>query len=106
MSYLLFHNQTQLSVGSNLKGTQRNEIWQMDVLHFAELGILKYVHHSIDMLSGFQWAIALSLEKSDSVIMYLLEVMDIMCIPAQIKTDNGPAYVSKKWNVFFLLIII
>ncbi|KAL6090637.1 hypothetical protein STEG23_006835, partial [Scotinomys teguina] len=60
----------------------------------TEFGKLKYVHHTIDTYSGFQWAIALSSEKADSVIMHLLEVMAIMGIPAQIKTDNAPAYVS------------
>ena len=78
------------------KGTQRNDICQMDVLYFAEFGNLKYVHHIINTYSCFQWVIALSSEKADSVIMPLLEVMAIMDIPAQMKTDNGPTYVSKK----------
>ena len=73
----------------------------MDVFHFMEFGKLKYVHHTIDTYSGFQWATALSSEKADSVITHLLEVMAIMGIPAQIKTDNGPAYVSKKMKRFF-----
>ncbi|KAL6031325.1 hypothetical protein STEG23_000678 [Scotinomys teguina] len=96
-----FYNQTLLPAGCNPKGTQRNEIWQMDVFHFAEFGKLKYVHHSIDTYSGFQWATALSSEKADSVITHLLEVMAIMGIPAQIKTDNAPAYVSGKMKQFF-----
>ncbi|KAL6048456.1 hypothetical protein STEG23_026502, partial [Scotinomys teguina] len=90
-----FYNQTPLPAGCNPKGTQRNDIWQMDVFHFAEFGKLKYVHHTIDTYSGFQWATALSSEKADSVITHLLEVMAIMGIPAQIKTDNAPAYVSE-----------
>ncbi|KAL6087818.1 hypothetical protein STEG23_024848 [Scotinomys teguina] len=96
-----FYNQTPLPAGCNPKGTQRNYIWQMDVFHFAEFGKLKYVHHTIDTYSGFQWATALSSEKADSVIMHLLEVMAIMGIPAQIKTDNAPAYVSGKMKQFF-----
>ena len=68
----------------------------MDVFHFVEFGKLKYVHHTIDTYSGFQWETALSLEKADLVITHLLEVMTIMGIPAQIKTDNVPAYVSKR----------
>ena len=36
-----------------------------------------------------------------SVIMHLLEVMDIIDITSQIKTDNGPAYVSKKMKHYF-----
>ncbi|KAL6030018.1 hypothetical protein STEG23_006786 [Scotinomys teguina] len=49
-----FYNQTLLPAGCNPKGTQRNDIWQMDVFHFAEFGKLKYVHHAIDTYSGFQ----------------------------------------------------
>ena len=32
------YNQTPLPAGSNPKGTQRNEIWQMNVFHFVEFG--------------------------------------------------------------------
>ena len=74
----------------------------MDVFHFAKFGKLKYVHHTIDTYSGFQWATALSSEKADSVITHLLEVMAVKDIPAQIKTDNGPAYVSRKIKLFFI----
>ncbi|KAL6038242.1 hypothetical protein STEG23_034915 [Scotinomys teguina] len=49
-----FFNQTPLPAGSNPKGIQRNEIWQMDVFYFTEFGRLKYVHHTIDTYSGFQ----------------------------------------------------
>ena len=73
----------------------------MDVFHFVEFGKLKYVHHTIDTYSGFQWATALSLEKADSVITHLLEVMAIIGIPAPIKSDNAPTYVSKKTKWFF-----
>ena len=34
-------------------------------------------------------------------IIHLLEVMTIMSIPKQIKTDNGPAYVSKTMKQLF-----
>ena len=69
------YNQTPLPTGSNSKGTQRNEIWQINVFHFTEFGKLKHVHHTIDTYSGFQWATALSSESADSVITYLLEVI-------------------------------
>ena len=49
----------------------------------------------------FSMATALSSEKVDLVIMHLLEIMAIMSIPAQIKTDNALAYVSKKMKQFF-----
>ena len=52
----------------------------MDVFKFSEFGKLKYVHHTIDTYSGFQWTTVLSSEKADSVITHLLEVMAIMDI--------------------------
>ncbi|KAL6044970.1 hypothetical protein STEG23_011887 [Scotinomys teguina] len=100
-----FYNQTPLPAGSNPKGIQRNEIWQMDVFHFMEFGRLMYVHHTIDTYSGFQWATPMSSEKADSVITHLLEVMAIMGIPVQIKTDNAPAYASNKMRQFFAITI-
>ena len=78
----------------------------MDVFHFAEFGKLKYVHHTIDAYSGFQWDTPLSSEKADSVITHLLQVMAIMGISAQIKTDNGPAYVSRKMKWILLILIL
>ena len=72
----------------------------MDVFHFAEFGKLKYIQHTIDTYSGFQWATALSSEKADSVITHLLEVIAIMGIPTQIMMDNGPAYISRKMKWF------
>ena len=75
----------------------------MGVFHFAEFQNLKYAYHTIDTYWGFQWATALSSEKA--VITHLLEVMTIMGIPVQIKTDNGPAYVSKKMKHFLHIIM-
>jgi len=81
------YNYTPSPTGANPKGTQRNEIWQIDVLHFTEFGKLKYVHHAIDTYSGCQWAAALASEKADSVLIHLLEVMAIVGIPIKIKTE-------------------
>ena len=39
------YSQAQLLAGSNKKGTQNIEIWQMEVFHFVEFGKLKYVCH-------------------------------------------------------------
>ena len=71
----------------------------VEKIHFTEFGKLRYVHHTIDMFSGFKRATALNSEKADSVITHLLEV--IMGIPVQIKTDNAPAYVSSKMKHIF-----
>jgi hypothetical protein len=66
----------------------------MDAFYFTEFGKLKYLCHTIYTYSGFQWAIiTLASEKADSIITHLLEVMAIMGISTQIKTDNGPAYI-------------
>lgn len=58
----------------------------MDIFYFAELAKLKYVHHTIDKYSRFQWATALTSEKADLVITHLLDGMAIMGIPVQIKS--------------------
>ena len=78
----------------------------MFVFYFTEFGMLKYVQYTIDTHSGFQWAIALPSEKADSVITHLFEVIAIMGIPIQIKTDNTPAYTSNKMKQSFLHIKI
>ena len=69
--------------------------------HCIEFGKLKFIHLTTDTDSGIQWATAFSFEKVDSVIIHLLEVMTIMGIPVQIKTDNAPEYVSSKMKEFF-----
>ena len=71
------------------------------MFHFVEFGKLNYVHHTIDTYSGFQWTMTLSSAKAYLVITYLLEVMSIMGMPVQIKTDNGPAYVALKMKQYF-----
>ena len=95
------HKQTLLPAGSNPRVTNRNDIQQMDILHFAEFGKQKYIHHTIDMYSGFQQATALSSEKADCVITHLSEITAIMGISEQIKTDNAPTNVSNKMKQFF-----
>ena len=75
---------------------KKNEIWHMDMVFVVEFEKLKHVLHTIDTYSGFQWAMALSLQKNVLVITHLLEVMTIMGIPAQIKINNPPAYSSKE----------
>ena len=57
------------------------------------------------MYSWFQWATALCSEKADSVITHLLEVMAILGISIQIKTHNGPAYVSSMMKQLFKMLL-
>lgn len=54
------------------------------------------------MYSRCKLAPALSSEKADCVITYLLEIMAIMEIPSQIKTDDAPSYVSNKMKQFVI----
>ena len=89
------YNQTPLPAGSNPKGTQRNEIWQIDVFHFVEFGKLKYVHHTIDTYSDCQWVIPLSL-IGKGWFGNQTSARSYDHIHVQIKTDNAPAYMSCK----------
>lgn len=73
----------------------------MNVFRFVEFRKLKYVHHTIDTYSEFQWATALSSEKTDSVITPLLEAVALTGIPVQIKIDNAPPYVFRKMRQLF-----
>nr|XP_035974919.1 endogenous retrovirus group K member 19 Gag polyprotein-like [Halichoerus grypus] len=71
--------------------------WQM---WFSELCM--YVHVVIDTYSQFIWATAQMGETTQHVITHLLETFAVMGLPSSIKTDNGPAYKSKKFQAFCL----
>jgi len=68
----------------------------MDIMHFSEFGRLKYVHVTIDTFSKMIWATALPGEKAQHVCKHLLSCFAVLVVPEEIKTDNGPAYVSQK----------
>ena len=53
------------------------------------------MNHTIDTSLGFQWATALSSAKANSFITNLLEVMAIVGLPRQIKTDNTPSSICQ-----------
>jgi hypothetical protein len=74
----------------------------MDVFYFAEFGKQRYLCHNTGLYSGFQREIALNSEQADCVITHLLEIMAIMGIPAQIKTDSVPTYVFNKIKQLFV----
>ena len=84
------------SPGVNVRGQQANQIWQMDVIYFSSFGQQKYVHHTIDTYTHFQWASALHSEKADAVITHLLSCFAVMGLPIELKTGNAPAYQSAK----------
>ena len=61
----------------------------MTVFHFAEFGKPKFVHHTIDPYSGFQWASALSSAQAGSVVIHLLEAMAAAGMPVQTMTESA-----------------
>lgn len=91
------YNQTHYLQEVAQKCTKINEICQMYVLHFAELGKLKCIHHTIDSYSGFQWASVLNSEKADSLIAYLWQVMATMGKPV-LKEGSLDSQISS-WKV-------
>ncbi|RLV62923.1 hypothetical protein DV515_00018806, partial [Chloebia gouldiae] len=72
----------------------------MDVTHVPSFGRLKYVHVTTDTYSKFIWASAQAGEKALHVIRHLTSAFAVMGVCRQLKTDNGPAYVSQKVQVF------
>lgn len=72
----------------------------MDVTHISEFGRLRYVHVSIDTFSGAMYASAHAGEKAKDVEKHLVQAFDVLGIPKEIKTDNGPAYTSQEFKRF------
>lgn len=88
------------SLGVNPRGLLPNHVWQMDVTHVPSFGKLQYVHVSVDTYSHIIYASAHSGEKLKDVKSHCLQAFAYMGIPKQIKTDNGPAYISQGFEKF------
>ncbi|KGL83244.1 hypothetical protein N309_00674, partial [Tinamus guttatus] len=88
-------------VGTNSRGWQSGQLWQMDVTHIPEFGRFKYVHVSVDTFSGAIVATAHCGEGVKDVKRHLLSAFAMLGVPTQIKTDNGPAYSSRALAGFF-----
>ena len=82
------------------RGLQPNELWQMYVTHCPELSSSSFLYVSIDKNSSFIWATPLRGKTTQCVITHLLAYFTIMRTPNSIKTDNGPAYISKHFQQF------
>ncbi|KAF1555654.1 Endogenous retrovirus group K member 19 Pol protein, partial [Eudyptes schlegeli] len=82
------------------QGDKALQIWQTDVTHIGEFGKQKYVHVSIDTFSGALWAAAEAGEKSKDILWHWKGAFAVLGVPHQIKTDNGPWYVSAKTQAF------
>ena len=77
-----------------------NELWQMDVTCCPELSSSSFLHVAIDAKSSFIWATPLQGEATWHVITHLLACFAVMGTPNSIKTDNGPAYISRQFKQF------
>nr|XP_014125095.1 uncharacterized protein LOC106629581 [Zonotrichia albicollis] len=89
-----------IASGANPRGLASCELWQMDVTHIPFFGRLCYVHVSVDTFSGAIYASAHTGERAADVQRHLLQAFAVLGIPKTLKTDNGPAYVSKELQSF------
>ncbi|TRZ08148.1 hypothetical protein HGM15179_018958 [Zosterops borbonicus] len=89
-----------MGIGVNPQGLGSCEVWQTDITHIPSFGRLKYVHVSIDTYSGPVYASAHAGEKSAHAKQHLVQAFSVLGIAKEIKTDNGPAYVSKEFLEF------
>ena len=87
-------------VGINPRGIRPLQVWQMDVTHVPSFGRSQYLHVSIDTCSGIMFATPLTGEKASHVIQHCLEAWSAWGKPKIQKIDNGPAYVSNKFQQF------
>ncbi|RMC09811.1 hypothetical protein DUI87_13598 [Hirundo rustica rustica] len=94
------HALPTLSAGVNPRGLKSCEVWQTDVTYIPQFGRSKYVHVSVDTVSGAVFASAHTGEKTSDVIKHLIQAFSFMGIPRELKTDNGPAYRSREFSSF------
>lgn len=89
--------------GCNPRGLAPNEIRQTDVTHIAAFGKLSYVHMTIDTYSHMLHATCQTGETAGHVQRHCLLSFAHMGVPKQLKTDNGPAYVSHAFQNFLVI---
>lgn len=74
--------------------------WTFVVDPFPSFGKLQFLHVSIDTCSSIISATPLTGEKASHVIQHCLEAWSAWGKPKVLKTDNGPAYTSQKFQQF------
>ena len=89
-----------IAQGINPRGLQPNELWHMDVTHCPELSPFSFLHVCIDTNSSFIWATPFRDEATQHVITHLLACFAVMGTPSSIKTNNGPACISRHFKQF------
>lgn len=78
----------------NPRGLQSLQVWQSDDTHFSEFSHTRYIHSSIDSLSGALFAPAHSGETAKGVCRHFTSAFATHGIPSEVNPDNGPAYTS------------
>lgn len=90
----------KIPAGANPRGLKPGHIWQMDVTHIPSFGRQSCVHVTVDTYSGVIMATAMNKEGVQQVIQHCLQAFAAWGVPHVIKTDNGPAYTSKRFAAF------
>lgn len=85
----------------NPRGLNSCQLWQSDVTHFPSFGKSKYAHVSVNTFSAAVFASVHAGENATHTIKHFLLAFGTLGVPEQIKTDNGPAYTSRKLKDFF-----
>nr|XP_013796775.1 PREDICTED: endogenous retrovirus group K member 11 Pol protein-like [Apteryx mantelli mantelli] len=80
--------------GTNPRGLEPRQLWQTDVTEVPAFGRLRFVHVSVDTFSKMTWATAATSTRFTACRLHWLQAFAALGKPAQIKTDNGPAYTS------------
>ncbi|NWY94559.1 POK19 protein, partial [Loxia curvirostra] len=89
-----------MPVGVNPRSFGALELWQTDITHYTPFGRLKFIHVSIDTFSRAVFASAHAGEKAHDVIKHFYMAFATLGVPKAIKTDNGPAFTSKRLKEF------
>ena len=90
------------SSGVNPRGLKASEVWQTDFTLCQLLKPRAWLAVTVDTYSGVIVATQHLRTDSKATIQHWLTVMAWLGIPNQIKTDNGPNFVSKSVQTFAL----
>ncbi|TRZ12074.1 hypothetical protein HGM15179_015040 [Zosterops borbonicus] len=88
------------SSGVNSRGLKASEIWQTDFTLCQLLKPRAWLAVTVDTHSGMIVATQHPKTNSKATIQHWLTAMAWLDVPTQIKTDNGPNFVSKSIQVF------